>query len=263
VKPGTLLAAALVLAGAGVCARLGVWQLHRLDEKRRLNAVLRAALAAPPLDLGPRAEGLAGAIGRRVQLRGRFDESRQVLLGNRAHGGSPGVEVVTPLVLADGRTAVLVERGWLYAPDAATARPQDDPEPGEVAIVGLPVAIPRGAGGPAWRLLSGSPPVLWSARTLDLDSLASRLPYALAPQALRRLPGPGVPPRPVCAAPQPLDEWMHVSYAAQWFLFGSILIGGSAALAWSRRRGATRADADPGLARRGPAATSPPTGRRS
>jgi cytochrome oxidase assembly protein ShyY1 len=30
---------------------------------------------------------------------------------------------------------------------------------------------------------------------------------------------------------------MHVSYAVQWFLFAAILLGGSAALAWSRRSG--------------------------
>jgi cytochrome oxidase assembly protein ShyY1 len=33
---------------------------------------------------------------------------------------------------------------------------------------------------------------------------------------------------------------MHLGYAVQWFLFGAILLGGSAILAWSRRRGAGR-----------------------
>ena len=28
----------------------------------------------------------------------------------------------------------------------------------------------------------------------------------------------------------------HISYAVQWFLFATIMLGGPAALAWSRRR---------------------------
>ena len=44
--------ALLVLVAAGVCVRLGLWQLSRLDEKRALNASMRAGLDAPPLALG-------------------------------------------------------------------------------------------------------------------------------------------------------------------------------------------------------------------
>ena len=234
-SPRGIATAVLVIAGAAVCARLGFWQIDRLHEKRRLNAEQAAALAAPALTLEADPT-LERAHGRRVIARGRYDETRQVLLSNRAHDGTAGVEVVTPLVLADGGTAVLVDRGWIPAPDAATADPRGFPEPGPHAVVGMPFALRRGAGGPALRALPAGPGALWSARWLDLDSLRGRFPYALAPFALRELPGPGVPTRPARAAPRPLDEWTHVSYAAQWFLFGAILLGGSAALAWSRRR---------------------------
>ena len=242
----------LVLAGAGLCARLGLWQIDRWHEKRRLNAGLQASLSAPVLDLTGESAALEAPRGRRVRVSGRFDEGRQVLLSNRSHEGSPGVEVVTPLVVEGGRAAVLVNRGWLYASDAATARPEDCPEPGPRQVVGIAVELQRGAGGAALQPVAGSSGTVWSARWLDLDTLSSRLPYALVPWALRELPGPGVPDRPLRLAPRPLDEWTHVSYAAQWFLFGSILLGGSAALAWSRRRRAAREDvADPDLHRRG------------
>ena len=239
-KPRSILVLLLVLAGASVCVRLGFWQISRWHEKQSLNAALRGALAAPPLVIRGATPPLDSVRGRRVEARGRFDESRQVLLAGRASEGSPGVDVVTPLLIAGGSGAVLVDRGWLYAPDAATARPQDFPEPGERLVVGVAEPLRRGAGGTPIRLLradSARPTARYSARWLDLDSLAGRFPYPLASYMLRQLPGAGVPAKPFRRAPRPLDEMMHVSYAVQWFLFAAIMLGGSAALARSRRRG--------------------------
>ena len=132
-KLRSVLVVLLVLAAASVCVRLGFWQLSRWHEKRALNRALARALAAPPRELGAKPHPEADVLGLRIEARGRYDESRQVLLGARPHMGEPGVEVVTPLLLEGGSSAVLVNRGWLYAADAATARPQESPEPGPVA----------------------------------------------------------------------------------------------------------------------------------
>jgi surfeit locus 1 family protein len=244
------LALVLVLALATLCVRLGFWQIDRWHEKRRLNAEARASLETPPLELNGAPGSFESVRGRRVAVRGRFDESRQILLSLRTHDGGPGVEVVTPLMLAGGHGAVLVDRGWLYAADGATARPQSYPEPGPRHVLGLPVALGpgrmpgRNAEGATLRALAADSLTLWSARWLDADTLARRFPYALAPWMLRELPGAGVPERPFRSAPRPLDEWMHVSYAVQWFTFAAILLAGTAALAWSRRR---RAELGPGV----------------
>ncbi len=234
-KPRTVLVAFAVVAMAGTCVRLGFWQVSRLHEKQRLNASLRAALAAPPVELGGRPAPLDSVLGRRVSARGRFDEARQVLLADRPYEGSPGVEVVTPLLLPGG-SALLVDRGWLYAGDAATAAPGDYPEPGERTVTGLAQALPRDGGGAPFRRLPAGARAVWSARLLDRDSLAARFPYPLAPYVVRELPGPGVPARPRRLPPRPYDEFMHVSYAIQWFLFATILLGGSLAVSLGRRR---------------------------
>jgi surfeit locus 1 family protein len=260
----SVLASVLILAVTAVCVRLGFWQIDRWHEKRRLNDAMKAALEAPVIELGLEAGGFEAVRGHRVAVHGRFDERRQILLSYRTHDGAPGVEVVTPLVLAGGRHAVLVDRGWLYAADGATARPQDCPEPGPRTVAGLPVALtPAAARGQAaarasMRVLTTDSLTVWSARGLDPDTLARHLPYALLPWMLRELPGAGVPARPLRAPPRPLDEWTHVSYAVQWFLFGSILLGGSAVLTRSRRRRGTLAaggrsisEAEPDLYRRG------------
>jgi surfeit locus 1 family protein len=231
----SILVVLLVLVAASVCVRLGFWQLSRWHEKRALNQALQRALSAPPKVLGPKPSPQAKVLGTRVEARGRYDESRQVLLGARPHLGEPGVEVVTPLLLEGGSSAVLVNRGWLYSADAATAHPQESPEPGLKRVVGLAEPLGRGLAGPALRILEGDSVTLYSARRLDWDTLSRRMPYALAPFVLRQTPGPGVPDRPLRIVPRPANEAMHLSYTVQWFAFAAILLGGSSMLAWSRR----------------------------
>ncbi len=234
-KARSLLVLLLMLAVAGTCVRLGFWQLSRWHQKQALNAAVRRALAARAIPIGRDPAPLDSVRARRAEVRGRYDETRQVLLSGRSHAGSPGVEVVTPLRL-EGGAAVLVNRGWLYAPDAATARPQEYSEAGGRTVLGIAEPIARGRDGAPLAILESDSVTLWSARGLDLDSLAARMPYPLAPYVLRQLPGEGVPARPVRSAPRPLDETMHLSYAIQWFFFAAIALGGPAAFTWSRRR---------------------------
>jgi surfeit locus 1 family protein len=236
VKSRTILTLALVLLGTGLCARLGFWQVSRWHEKRALNAAMEAALASPPLAVGDRLPPPAAVLNRKIELRGRFDEMRQLLLAGRVRAQLPGVEVVTPLLLAGDSAAILVNRGWLYAPDAMHADPQEFPEPGLRAVVGVAEPIGRGTARFPMVSMGAGGIALWSTRVLDLDSVRMRLPYPIAPFILAELPGTGVPEKPVRGTPPPLDASMHLNYAIQWFLFGAILLGGSAALAWSRRR---------------------------
>ena len=240
----SILVTLLVLAVASVCVRLGFWQLSRLHEKQALNAAQAAALAAPPLMLGDSMPSESLVHGRVVEVRGVYDSTHAVLLAGRVHNGAPGVDVVTPLMI--GGRALLVDRGWMYADDGMTARPQRANERGEVVVRGLAEPLRHGAGGFPMTLLPGDSLVRLSARWLDRDSMSARLPYPIADFYLRQLPGPGVPADPVRQPPRPLDTTIHLSYSIQWFTFAAILLGGSLFLARSRRRappeGAPEAD---------------------
>jgi len=101
-------ATAATVAAVAVFAMLGNWQLDRGAEKRDLAADFHRA--EPAIELPPAGRALQRY--QRVVARGRYDSSRQFLLDNRSHAGAAGVEVLTPLLLADG-SAVLVNRGWL------------------------------------------------------------------------------------------------------------------------------------------------------
>jgi surfeit locus 1 family protein len=235
----------LVLAVSAVCVRLGFWQLSRLEEKRRLNADLRRSMSLPPVTVRDWRSVVPDVHGLRVRLRGTFDERHQVLLSGRAHEGSPGVHVVTPLMLEGDSTAVLVDRGWLSSPDAATARPQDSPEPGVREVVGLAQPLPKATATIPARRIEVDSVTLFSTPRLDSAALTHMIPHPLASFWVRELPSDGAVKRPTREAPRPFDETMHLSYAIQWFTFAAILLVGSAVLAASRRRGSGSVEVPP------------------
>jgi len=242
-KPRAVVAVLAIVVMAAVCVRLGFWQLSRWDEKKTENARRAAAMAAAPVRAGSELLRADSPPALQLEVHGRYDETRQILLSARTHDGSPGVHVVTPLRFDDGAGAVLVNRGWLYAGDASTARPLEYPEPGERTVIGVAAVIPHGMAGPPWRASMQDSATVWSARWLDADSIAARFPYPVASIVVNELPGEGVPATPARIEPRPLDETMHVSYAVQWFLFATILVAGSILVAARSRRGATKGPA--------------------
>ena len=237
-----IVAALFVIGMSAVCVRLGFWQLSRLREKQAMNVTLRGALALPPVRIDdPRVE-VAAVRGRRVEIRGTYDERHQFLLSGRANAGSPGVSVVTPFVIAGGSRAVLVERGWLYSDDASRANPERYPEPGARTVIGVAESLISGRGGPPLLAVRSDSAAIWSGRWLDGDTVAARVPYALAAFYVKQLPDSGLPAMPVRRPPLPHDEAMHLGYAVQWFMFATILSIGSLILVWSRRRKVARQD---------------------
>ena len=207
---------AIAVAVAGVCARLGVWQLGRLQERRARNAVVAANLARPPIDLAQSGVPADSVARRRVLARGVYDYARERVRPARAFEGVPGVAILTPLVLPDGR-AVFVDRGWAPSVDGLHVERRQYREPDTVAVTGLGVALPRGRGDP------------------DPARLADSLPYGLLPFGIQALPSDD--PTMLRRWPEPvLDDGPHVGYAIQWFSFGMIALVGTAVLLVQQHR---------------------------
>ncbi|HEX7336754.1 MAG TPA: SURF1 family protein [Gemmatimonadales bacterium] len=202
-----------------VCARLGIWQVQRLHERRAANAVALAARAQDPVRLDSVMAGDSSLIERHVLVRGRYDHARDIVLRGRAYQGSPGVEIVTPLVLEGGRAAVLVSRGFVPAPDAASVLTDSLREPGLVTVKGLALALPSGQGVPLER--PGG--ITWAR--LDLEALGDRMPYTLAPIYIRQEPDARLPRFPRRLEPPPIDDGPHLNYAIQWFSFAVMAVG--------------------------------------
>ncbi|HET7322220.1 MAG TPA: SURF1 family protein, partial [Longimicrobiaceae bacterium] len=131
-------AALLTLLAAAVCVRLGIWQLHRLAERRASNAVLVHATALPPLalrdDLSAVFRSPEEFVDRRARVTGTFLPGRDLVLRGRALQGEPGVNLVGALQVAGSDTVVLVDRGWVGANDAASVDPAAYPAPGTLTV---------------------------------------------------------------------------------------------------------------------------------
>jgi surfeit locus 1 family protein len=220
----------LALVAAAVCARLGVWQLDRLAQRREQNAAIAERLARPPLTLHDLPPDTAGLLYRVVTLEGDYDVARSIVLRGRALHGAPGVHVLTPLRLAGG-TAVLVNRGWVPSPDAATVELATIPPPPPGALKGL--ALPYPPRGDAVTEDAGFRRI-WTQ--LDLVTLRRQYPYALADFYVQALPPESgevaAGPRPL--APPELDDGPHLGYAVQWFAFATIALVGWTAVVLRR-----------------------------
>ena len=236
---------ALVVSGG--CVRLGFWQLDRLRQRRATNAMLVERLSSPPRAVRDVMRDSATAGFRRATATGTFDFANEFALAARTREGSPGVNLVTPLRLAGTDTAVLVNRGWVYAPDAMTADFARWTEPAAASVTGYLVAIGRGARGPASAATNAR-----VVRHLDLDSLTRRLPYPVAPFILVQTDTAATsasvtPASSNAPAPTParlrfpvLDEGPHLGYAFQWFAFAFIGLVGAAFGIHADRRGGLR-----------------------
>jgi len=220
--------AAVSLAITAACASLGFWQLARLDSRRDFNQILARRLAVPPVEVSRLPADTANARYRRATIAGTYDYANEFVLMSRTRQGSPGVNIVTPVRIAGSDTAVLVNRGWVYAPDAMTVDLRKWREKDSVAGIGYVATFPPPRDGNA-----ASPSRPNAYRWLDYRVLKNRLPFPIAPYHLvlaadttpvpRDLPQSNPPRLP---APM-MDQGPHLSYAFQWFSFATISIIGT------------------------------------
>ena len=216
---------AVVLAAA--CIRLGFWQLSRLGQRRKRNALVTARLAQPMVALATLPADSTSRL-RRAHVVGVPDFDHEIVLAARTYQGSPGVNLFTPLRIAGSDTARLVNRGWIYSPDGVSVDLRHWREAG-TRFVGYAELLPRGSSsGPGGVLRRGDR----IARQLDLATVDRLLPYPVSPLYLVATDADTTRPvvERVARLPAPaLDEGPHLGYAIQWFAFAAIaLIGGTA-----------------------------------
>jgi surfeit locus 1 family protein len=224
----TISFAGLLVVVAGVCLALGAWQLDRLAQRRATNVETERARSAPLVDL---AKGHQGTLDqRRVMAAGRFDQERLFVLRGRPYRGSPGVELVMPLLLAGSDTAVLVNLGFVPAADAVHFDPAMVDLPISDSVVGLAQAIPLNPGWGQPVLSRGD--TTW--RHIEFEAVARRLPYPVLPIVIGRTTNDSIGGYPRALPAPPLDDGPHLSYAIQWFSFATIALVGGAL--WLRKR---------------------------
>ncbi|MEM7801334.1 MAG: SURF1 family protein [Chloroflexota bacterium] len=214
-----------VVLGVIFLARLGIWQLDRLEWRRGVNAATLAELNSPPISLNDdlSSYALTEMINRQISVSGSYDFSNQLLVESQSYNEvEPGRYLLTPLILEnDPGTAVLVNRGFI--PVGEEDFEQFSAPADQLLLEGR---LQRS------QVLSGGRTTEISPDRrifrIDVAAIDAVTPYELLPVYV--LPTPdqdalrtGALPRPV-EPDLSLDEGNHLSYAYQWFSFAILLV---------------------------------------
>jgi surfeit locus 1 family protein len=219
---------------AALFIRLGFWQIARLHERRAHNEVVAAHQRGVAVPISALPRDTSAAHYRPVSVTGRFDYGHELVLTNRTRRGSPGVDLLTPVRLAGSDTAVLVDRGWVYAPDGSTVDRNRWREGDSARVAGYVELYTPDDGGTT--LAKDSHIVRHASRR----EVTARLPYPVAPYLVVLVGDTSTAGHPARRELPVLDDGSHRSYAVQWFCFAAIALGGAAAVIRRERGGSTR-----------------------
>lgn len=209
----------LTLVGVVLFVRLGIWQLHRADEKEVLLRRFAAAAQAPLQDFADVAGHATPDRYPHVRVHGRYLPQRDYLLDDQVVGGQIGVRVYAPFVPDAGDTLLLVNLGFLPRQGAQQRLPDRPPLPaGETTLTGLYAPPP-----PAGLKLGGNAlprEARWPKLTIyiDLEAIGADLGRRLYPRVLLLDQDPASPYVRLWT-PDFMPPARHRGYALQWFSF--------------------------------------------
>lgn len=235
---------------------LGEWQFGRLHDRRARNEVIRTNESldpAPVIDVFTPGRGLpASSEWRTVSATGTYDTAGTVLVRYQVRDGQAGVDVVVPLVTGDG-TALLVDRGWIAAPNNGEDPVPPAPPSGQVTVTGYA----RVDG-------TGSSTTVTDRTTRAINS--ARIGEALGRPVFGGFLDLTSEDPPAATTPQPrelpeLGDGPHFFYGLQWWFFGALAVFGFVYLLLDERRHGPRGERPGGRSRGG--VSTPPQSARS
>ncbi|MGD9092985.1 MAG: SURF1 family protein [Anaerolineales bacterium] len=222
-----ILATILVIIGMIVTARLGIWQLDRLQQRRAFNSRVQAQLDQPTLILDESTldADLANMEYRSIVVVGEYDHSGEVALRNQVWGNQAGVHLLTPLKIKGTGQAILVDRGWVPTEDFVYGDWGQYAEPGVLEIQAV-VRASRSEPDFGSRAdpIPGPGERLEAWHFANVEGISQQLPYSLLPAYIQQAPSATWTALPYRTQPElDLSEGPHMGYAIQWFTFAAIL----------------------------------------
>lgn len=217
------------LLGAAVFVRLGAWQLERLHERRESNAGIAAQQLREAEPARAFWRDTVNVRFRAARVDGRYDYDNEIVLMTRTRRGSPGVEFLTPVRLGGTDTAIMVNRGWVYSPDARSADRKRWREGDSAAVAGHVVLY----------VVAPAPEPSKDPRSLryaTFDEVQARVPYPIAPFILVATGDTADLAHPARRALPVLGDGPHGGYAFQWFSFAAIALIGAAIVVFRERQ---------------------------
>jgi surfeit locus 1 family protein len=163
-------------------------------------------------------------------VRGEPDYANEIVLTGRSRQGSPGVYIITPVRRTGSDSAILVTRGWVYSPDAATVDLTRWREPQNV-FTGYVLSLPSTASSAPQQPANGR-----KVRALTRENVRRLMPYPVATRYLVSQDS-AADSTPARVGMPVLDDGPHLSYAIQWFAFAAIAIVGAGIVVYRAREG--------------------------
>ena len=216
----------LALVAVGAAVWLGLWQYGAWQSGREAEVADLTRATPRALDdvMSPDDPFPGAAVGRPVELRGRWVSESTVYVQGRGNQGREGYWVVTPVAVCDSscapdNPALLVVRGW-------TAEPRSGPVTGEVAVTGW-LQPPEGSGTPD---TDPSDDVLPEVRVADAIQHVDQDLYGGYVIAGPAVAGAGGDATLTAVTPQSLPEpdsftgIRNLLYALEWWVFGGFAL---------------------------------------
>jgi surfeit locus 1 family protein len=207
---------------------LGMWQLDRHEKRQEFNNRVESQQILPPLVLDNTAPTnfLEEMEYREVTVRGVYNFNDQIALINQVWENSPGVNLVTPLIIENMDSVILVNRGWIPLEDSHPENWAGYDEPGVVEIHGIirkSTTNPE-IGNKSDLIPAQGAPVLKEWNLLNVEKINDQVDGELLPVYIHKSALEISPNLPVPTTMEiELTDGPHLGYAGQWFLFAVIL----------------------------------------
>jgi cytochrome oxidase assembly protein ShyY1 len=209
-----------------VMIELGIWQLHRHEQKAAQNDLIVHSLKAAPVPVdkltGVGREPVHDDQFRSVRASGHYDTAHEVVVRQRtaADEQSIGYFVLTPLIRDDG-TAVLVNRGWIPTGNDLTKFPHVPAPPGGHVTVTGRMMIDETTADSGIKDKKGLPPRM--VMLIDSHKMAKTLKEPVLGgyvQLTASSPSPEHHPQRV-PDPDHSSIGRHIAYTVQWWIFAA------------------------------------------
>jgi len=216
----SILGTVLAIIGISVFFNLGTWQVNRAELKEKMQHEIESKRNKAAFTLKASMSDIADKVYTPVKAFGHYDAKNEILIDNEIHQGKAGYHVLTPLILEDKQSVIMVNRGWVPLGRSRDILPELVTPAGHIAVNGR---ISRHKSKPALILdqSNTNPGKVWPY--FDSEKYAQHTGYNLLPVVILMDDkiGEGY-----------IRNWpkhdakmgMHIGYAIQWYVFAAIVL---------------------------------------
>lgn len=194
---------------------LGLWQIERGQAKTTILAEFEDNLSKTPVYLNQESKKWD-----RVYVRGKWDNSKQILVDNVINRGVAGYKVLTPLRIIETNQLILVDRGWIKQNKYREILPNielieaDEVVSGILEYPELGLVLSEDLVSKEWPKIS---------QTKNLEVISKEYDEFIYPMILLADPILKNSLEYIKITPTNMTPTKHYGYSAQWFLMFLVL----------------------------------------